>query len=190
MPGLKGRLSGLFSSGPAAPPPFSLELPDGWAGGYGSTGWIQALIDYAREHPDEHDRAFELMGILKGVDGLFVACAVRGPYLDLIVTADNVQPDGVLSDDDELEAWLDGSLEALASDDARVGDPVVSSLSQPYPGRAIRWNRSYETDELVTCVSYCFVTAGRVWTLEFSSPESAPSPEASFRTIATSFVAG
>lgn len=190
MPGLKARLGGLFSSGEPAPPPFSLELPDGWAGGYGSDGWITALIGYARAHPEEHDRAFELMKTLKGVDGLFVACAVRGPYLDLIVTADDMQPGGVLSQDDELEAWVEGSLEALGDDEERVGDPIVSSVDRPYPGREIRWDRRYENGELVAFASFCFVTAGRVWTLEFSSLEPSPSPETLFRTIAASFRVG
>lgn len=190
MPGLKGRLSGLFTGGEAAPPPFSLELPEGWAGGYGSTGWIQSLIDYAREYPEEHDRAFELMGILKGVDGLFVACAVRGPYLDLVVTATDAEPGGLLSDDDELDAWVQGNLEFLAGDEERVGDPIVSSVHEPYPGREVRWNRTYGAESLATFDSYCFAAAGRAWTLEFSSLESARSPEASFRSIASSFRVG
>ena len=190
MPGLIGRLSGLLSSGQPPPPSFTVELPDGWAGGYGSTGWIDALIEYARTHPVEHDRAFELMKALKGVDGLFVACAVSGPYLDLVVTADDFQPGGGLSDDDELEAWVEGNLEFLAADDDRVGDPVVSRVQKPYAGREIRWNRTYDTELRATFDTYGFATAGRLWTLEFSDHESAPSPETTFRTIATSFRAG
>jgi hypothetical protein len=190
MPGLRGRLSGLFSGGEAAPPPFSLELPDGWAGGYGSDGWIDALIEYARAHPEDHDRAFELMKALEGVDGLFVACAVRGPYLDVVVSADDKEPGGGLSDDDQLDAWVEGNLEFLATDGDRVGDPIVSIVREPYPGREIRWNRSYDTELFATFDTYCFAAAGRFWTLEFSDHESAPSPETSFRTIALSFRVG
>jgi hypothetical protein len=186
MAGLMRRLNVVLAKGEAAPPRFWVELPDEWAGGYGPAGYVEALVSHARAHPEDHDRAFELLEVLKGAEGLFVACAVRGPFADLIVTADDMQPGGVLSHDDELDAWVEGNLDVLAADDERVGDPIVSTVHEPYAGRELRWSRSYTPEQLVTFASYCFATAGRVWTLEFSSEGSSPSPEA-FRTIATSF---
>ena len=172
-----------------AAPPFSLELPDEWVGGYGDTGWIDALVKHARAYPEDHDRAFELLGILSGTEGLFVACAVRGPDADLMVTADDMDPDGALSLDEELQTWVDDHLDMLATVNELVGDPIVSIVDEPYAGRELRWSVSASEDPLfiVAYDSYCFATAGRVWTLEFSSVGFSPSAEASIQAIAASF---
>lgn len=181
--------SNAIGSRDAAPPPFTLELPDEWVGGYGDTGWIDALVKHARAHPEDHDRAFELLEILSGREALFVACAVRGPSADLEVTADDMDPDGALSLDEELQTWVEDNLDVLATDNELVGDPIVSVVDEPYAGRELRWSSSASEDPLfiVSYDSYCFATAGSLWTLEFSSVGFSPSAEASFRAIAASF---
>lgn len=182
-------ISNAMDSRDAAPPPFTLELPDEWVGGYGDLGWVDALVKHARAHPEDHDRAFEQLEILSGSEGLFVACAVRGPSADLTVTADDMDPDGALSLDEELQTWVEDHLESLATVNELVGDPSVSTVDEPYAGRELRWSQSATEDPLfiVGYDAYGFATAGRVWTLEFSSVGFSPSAEASFRTIAASF---
>ena len=182
-------ISDAIASRDAPPPPFSLELPDEWVGGYGDTGWIDALVKHARAYPEDHDRAFELLGILKGTEALFVACAVRGPDADLEAAADDMDPDGALSLDEELPTWVDDHLDMLATDKQLVGDPIVSIVDEPYAGRELRWSLSASEHPqfIVAYDSSCFATAGRLWTLEFSSVGFSPSTEASIQAIATSF---
>lgn len=173
-------ISNAIGSRDVAPLPFTLELPDEWVGGYGDLGWVDALVKHARAHPEDHDRAFEWLEVLSGTEGLFVACAVRGPSAHLIVTADD-DPDGALNLDEELQEWVE--------DNDLVGDPILSTVDEPYAGRELRWSEDVEEDPLfiVAYDYYCFATAGRVWTLGFSSVGFSPSAEASFQAIAASF---
>jgi hypothetical protein len=192
MPGLFRRLVGMASKGAAPLPPFTIELPGGWVGGYGPTAFVDALVDHARAHPDNQDRAYELMGTAAGAEGvLFMAGAIRGPMAGLTVIADALQPGGVLSLDDELDAWVEGKMEVLAADDGVVGDPLMSTVEQPYAGRELRWSQRFEGGPPMASVSYCYATTGQVWTLRFDQfdPEtgSAPALEATFRAIALSF---
>lgn len=173
-------------------PPFQFELPDAWVGGYGPTAFVDALVDHARANPDEKDRAYELIGTAAGAEEhLFMAGAVRGPSAGLTVIADAMQPGGVLSLDEELDAWVEGNLEVLATDDGVAGDPIMSTVEQPYAGRELRWMQSFDGGPPMASISYCYATAGRVWTLRFDQfdPEigSAPALEDNFRAIAMSF---
>ena len=134
------RRSVLFGMASKDDPLFQFELPDGWVGGYGPTAFVDALVDHARANPDEKDRAYELIGTAAGAEEhLFMAGAVRGPAAGLTVTADAMQPGRVLSLDDELDAWVEGNLEVLATDDGVAGDPIMSTVEQPYAGRELRW---------------------------------------------------
>ena len=192
MPGLLRRLVGVSPGDEAPHPPFTFELPDGWVGGYGPIDYVEALVGHARAHPADHDRAFELMGTAAGAeDFLFMAGSLRGPWASLTVTADAMQPGGVLSPDDELDAWVEGNLEVLAADDGVAGDPIMSVVEQPYAGRELRWSQSFEGGPPMVCISHCYASAGRVWTLSFYQydPEigSAPVLEGTFRAIASSF---
>jgi len=74
-------ISDAIGSRDAAPPPFTLELPDEWVGGYGDTGWIDALVKHARAHPEDHDRAIRVArnpqwhaGPLRGLRGPRALC--------------------------------------------------------------------------------------------------------------------
>ena len=93
-------------------------------------------------------------------------CGPR-PAAGLSVTADAMQPGGVLSLDDELDAWVEGNLEVLATDDGVAGDPFIPTVEQPYAGRELRWSQSFEGGPPMAAISYCYATAGRVWTLRF-----------------------
>lgn len=185
----------MSSKGEASHPPFAFELPDGWVGGYRPIDYVEALVDHARAHPDDQDRAFELMATAAGAeDILFMAGAVRGPRAGLAVVADAMQPGGLLSVDDELDAWVDGNLDVLTPDDGVAGDPIMSLIEEPYAGRELRWSQSFEEGPPMTCMSYCYATAGRVWTLSFEpfdpfDPQigSPPILEGTLRAIALSF---
>jgi len=98
----------------------------------------------------------------------------------MVVTAED-DPDGALSLDEEIWWWVE--------DKDLVGDPILSTVDEPYAGRELRWSESDAEDPLfiVAYDYYCFATAGRVWTLGFSSESFSPSAEAWFQAIAASF---
>ena len=154
--------------------------------------YVEALTRHARAYPDDAERAFELMGSAAGAqDALFMAGAVRGRRAGLTLFADDMQPGGVLSIDDELDAWVAGNMDVLAAGDGVFGDPIVSLVERPYPGRELRWSQGYEGMPPTPYVSYCYATAGWVWTLAFDplDLESGPAPELdeTFQAIAQSF---
>ena len=188
MPGLFQRLFGMPSGEPPHPA-FTLELPDGWVGAYGPADYVEALDDHARDFPDDHDRVLELKATVAGAeDFLYMAGSVRGPSAGLIVTADAMQPGGLLTLDDELDAWVEGNLDFLTAENGVVGDPIVSTVEQPYAGRELRWSERFEEGPPGACISSCYATAGHVWTLSFTSEiGSARVSEEAFRAIATSF---
>lgn len=195
MSGLIGRLFGGASAGPPPYPHFTLDLPDGWVSGRGPMEYVEALTDHARAYPDDDDRAFELMGSAAGAEGaLFMAGAVRGRRAGLTVFADAMQPGGVLSIDDELDAWAEGNMDVLAAGEGVVGDPIVSIVERPYAGRELRWSQSFGEMPPTSYISYCYATAGFVWTLAFDplgplDPRNGPDPELddAFLAIAQSF---
>jgi hypothetical protein len=192
MPGFLRRLVGMGSAGRPPHPPFAVELPDAWVGAYGPTAFVDALVDHARAHPEDRDRSFELMGTAAAQDDvIYMAGAVRGTMAGLTVSVDAMQPGGVLSLDDELDAWVEGNMDFLATDDGVVGGPLMSVVDQPYPGRELRWSNRFDGAPPMAVVSYGYATAGHVWTIRFDQmdPEdgSAPLLEDTFRAIARSF---
>ena len=76
----------------AAPPPFTLELPDEWVGGYGDTGWIDALVKHAWAHPRITIAHSSCLGSQVAREAPSWPAAVRGPSADLQVTADDMDP--------------------------------------------------------------------------------------------------
>jgi hypothetical protein len=186
MPGLFGRLTGGGSNKKAEPPAFTLELPDGWAGGHGPLGYLEALVKYARDHPECHDRAFELIQRDKGIEGLYLAAAACGPDANLILSTDDGPPSEWV--EDAIDVYATTTLEELASRDNVVGDLTASTVPSPYKGWTLRWTWSFDGAPPASVTAYLFAAAGRIWDLTFSSDAaSAEVNEATFETIASTF---
>ncbi len=187
MLGLLRRLIGVGSKGEAVPPPFTLDLPDGWVGGYGPLPYLEALVKYARAHPECHDRVFELIDASKGIEGLYLASAACGPIAELGVDAVDLGVDAVdgraLSIEEALDDNVSGQMWALASRHDLLGDPTASTVDGEYPGRLVRWSWSREGPG--SSFSYTFGYAERLWFLDFVA--SAEVNEAAFQAIASSF---
>ena len=188
MTGLLRRLMGTGPKAEVAPPTFTLELPDGWAGGHGPAGYLEALEAYARAHPEAHDRVSDQIRIDRNTQGLYLAAAVDGPDASLVVSADDLLQGGDLTPADELEAWVEGNLDALAVDDELAGTPTASIVDVPYPGRVLRWSVRDAGAPPISFTSYGFAAAGRTWVLLFSSAAAdAVANDARFLELASSF---
>jgi hypothetical protein len=188
MAGLLRRLMGTGPKEEVAPPSCALDLPDGWAGGHGPAGYLDALEVYARAHPECADRVADRVRTDRAVQGLFMAAAVSGPDAGLVVSADDLLQGGELTLADELEAWVDGNLDALADDDELLGTPTASIVDVPYPGRVLRWSVSDAGAPPIAFTSYGFASAGRVWVLLFSSAAAdAAANDETFLALASSF---
>jgi hypothetical protein len=186
MPGLFSRLIGIRSRRETAPLPFTLELPDGWAGGRPPHAYREALLDYGRAHPECHDRVMERLRYPAGVDALYAAAAACGPDARMSVGVAEVPRE--LPVEDALDAYVTGNMEDLASREDLLGEPTATSVDIPYGGRVLRWSWSYEGAAPSSLELYVFASGGRLWELTFfSSAASAVVNEATFLAIASSF---
>src|SRR5438094_641061 len=110
MRGLVRRFMGGTSQEPAAPG-FTLDLPVGWAGGYGDVSYMQALLDYGRAHPECHDSVFEQLRYPE--NSLYAAVTACSREAGMSVNADDVPEE--LPPANAIEAFAGSNLENLAS---------------------------------------------------------------------------
>jgi hypothetical protein len=186
MRGLFNRLTGTSSSREAAPPPFTLELPDGWAGGYGHEAYMRAMLDYGRAHPECRDQAMDRLRYPPGDDVLFASAAACGPDARMMVAAEDV-PDG-LPLENALDAYVAGNVEDLASEENLVGQPSATNVDVPHGGRVIHWTWSHEELPPESFALYLLPVGRRLWVLTFSTSQSSfEGHEAAFTGIVSSF---
>ncbi len=189
MPGLFNRVLGRGPTREAGTPPFTLELPDGWAGGHGNTAYMDALRDYALAHPECRDRVKGLLENARADHGtlLYAAAAAWGPEARLVVTTGELPRDSAI--DDALEESVATNLEAIVSRKDLVGAPTATRVDRPYPGRVVRWSWDHEGAPPSSFTAYVFAADGRLWELTFGAPTRplAASDDETFRAIASSF---
>jgi len=187
---MSGRLGGLFRRGPkeATPPPFTLELPARWAGGYGPAAFLEAMVKFARDVPECSDRAFDQLRRTKGIEeAQYLAAAACGPDATVSVNAEEV-PSELPVDDALLEGFVASNVDDLAARDDLIEGPTVSTVDTPYRGRVLRWSWSFEGMPPDSFSMYVFPSHGRLWTITCSSPAaSADANDAAFREIVSSF---
>ena len=118
---------------------FTLDLPGGWAGGYGPVGYLEALVAYARAYPACHDLVFELIDQAKAPQGLYLAADARGPYANLVVSAAAMLPVDELTTARQLDAYVAGN---LASHNATPRHPTSCS----WPSRPCRSSKGHISD--------------------------------------------
>jgi hypothetical protein len=185
MPGFLRRLLGGQD---ATPPSFTVELPDGWVGGYGTVAYVEALVKYARAHPECHDPAFVLIKSAPAdVSYEYLAAPACDADAVLTVTADDFDAD-MISADDALALAVTAHLESLASYDIVEGPTSERSTLTVNGGRLVRWTWRLEWPPPSSSSLYAFASGGRIWQLRFESDaETAVDYEASFRAIVGSF---
>ncbi len=184
MPGLFGRLIGGGSKREAERPQFTLELPEGWAGGHGHVAYMKALLAYGRAHPECRDQAMDLLGYPG--DALYAAAAPCGPGANMTVST--VEVPASLPLDAALDGSVESQIENLASRSDLIGDPTSATIDTPYTGRVLRWSWSYEGARPSSFALYTFGFAGRLWDLTFGCDAvAAEVNEATFLAIASSF---
>lgn len=169
----------------APAPLFTLELPDGWAGGHGPVAYMEAVLAYGRAHPECPDRAMERLRYPDD-SALYAAIAVCGSEANMLVSADDVPPS--MSGEDALDAYVTANQEDLASNEELLGEPTVTNVDIPFPGgRLLRWSWSWGASPSSFAI-YAFGSGGRLWQLTFSTDAaSAATNEQTFQAIASSF---
>jgi hypothetical protein len=93
MSGFLGRLTGRGPRREPPGPPFTLDVPDDWAGGFGPVAYIEAMLNYGRAHPDCHDQVMIRLHYPADDDALYAAADACGPYASLMVNAEDLVSD-------------------------------------------------------------------------------------------------
>jgi tetratricopeptide (TPR) repeat protein len=187
MRGLFSRLIGKASGREVAPPPFTLQLPDGWVGGYGPVAYMEALLSYGRAHPECHDQVMELVRDTATDQGVaYLAAEACTGDAKLIVTESETPPELPLAS--ALELFVRGNLEDLASRDDLLGEPTMTSVDiAGGDGRVIRWSWNQGASPSSFAL-YLIALGGCLWVLTFrSDAATARANEPIFLTIASSF---
>jgi tetratricopeptide (TPR) repeat protein len=170
-----------------APPPFTLEIPDGWVGGHGPVAYIEALVGYSRAHPECKNLAMErLRNTPTDEEFAYAATEVCNGDAMLMVTESDVPPELAVAR--ALELYVHGNLEDLASREDLLGEPTATSVDIAGDGgRVIRWSWN-EGASPSSFALYAIASRGRLWVLTFrSDAASAPANEPVFLAIASSF---